>query len=88
MRQDRRYSFCGTQTSKRHKGVTRMKKAEYKKAVKRSVRIFAYVQVTAVRRQAVRLSKAKALALVVQVPDGDDVSATWASSEHRYLLVG
>lgn len=65
-----------------------MTKAEYTKAVRRATRVFAYIQVTETRRQAVRLSKVKAVGLVGQVPGGGQVNAEWADDDERYLLVG
>jgi len=60
---------------------------EYKRAVKQATRIFAYVKITDTRRQAMRVSKVRALELIRQV-DGDDVNAIWADDDHAFLLVG
>ena len=60
---------------------------EYRQAVKEAKRIFAYVKITDTRRQAMRVSKVKALELIRQV-NGDDVNATWADDDHTFLLVG
>lgn len=67
-----------------------MTKSEYERAVKSARCVFAYIQISGARRQAVQLSKVKAAALIGQVPDGDDVSATWASDDQQFrvLLVG
>ena len=43
-----------------------MTKKEYKTAVRKAKRIFGYVKITDQKRQAVQLSKAKALSLVQQ----------------------
>ena len=60
---------------------------EYRGAVKEAKRIFAYVKITATRRQAMRVSKVKALELIRQV-NGDEIEAAWASDDHTFLLVG
>ena len=60
---------------------------EYRQAVKEAKRIFAYVKITDTRRQAMRVSKVKALELIRQV-NGDEIEATWASDDHTFLLVG
>jgi len=65
-----------------------MTKKEYRQAVKQAQRIFGYVQITAERRQAVRLSKVKALDLIRQVDDDSEIGATWADDDHAFLLVG
>ena len=64
-----------------------MDNTEYRKAVKSAKRVFAYVQVTETRRQAMRVSKVKALELVRQV-NGGNVNAIWASDDHNFLLIG
>jgi len=65
-----------------------MTKKEYKTAVRKAKRIFGYVKITDQKRQAVQLSKAKALSLVQQVPDDAKVGAMWASEDQMFLLVG
>ena len=65
-----------------------MNKPEYRQAVKQARRIFGYVQISQTRRQAVRLSKAKALGLICQVDDDNAIAAMWADDDHAFLLVG
>lgn len=65
-----------------------MTKTEYRQAVKRAQRIFAYVHIAAKQRRPVRLSKAKALELLNRVPDDAQVDAMWASDDQAFLLVG
>ena len=64
-----------------------MDNKEYRQAVKQAQRIFVYVKVAETRRQALRVSKVKALELICQV-NGDEVNAIWASDDHNFLLVG
>lgn len=65
-----------------------MNKKEYARAIREAKRIFGYIRITETKRQAVRLSKVKALALVGQVTDDDTINAMWASDDQSFLLVG
>ena len=65
-----------------------MDKKEYRQAVKQARRVFGYVQISQTRRQAVRLSKVKALGLICQVDDDNAIAAMWADDDHAFLLVG
>ena len=65
-----------------------MTRAEYRRAVKQATRVFGYIQITAERRQAVPLSKIKALELIRQVPHNAQVDASWADDDQVFLLVG
>jgi len=65
-----------------------MDKKTYKQAVKEARAIFVYVAVSTSRRQALRVSKVKAIELVRQVDDGAKIGAIWASDDHNFLLVG
>lgn len=65
-----------------------MNKAQYLKACRKAKRVFGYIQITEARKQATRISKAKAAGLVSQVSDHDKIDAEWADDEHTFLLVG
>ena len=65
-----------------------MDKKEYRQAVRQAQRVFGYVQITATRRQATRLSKTRALDLIRQVDGDSEIGATWADDDHAFLLVG
>lgn len=65
-----------------------MDKATYLKAVRKAKRIFGYVQITDIRKQATRISKPKAAALVSQCAESDTIDAIWADGTEAFLLIG
>ena len=64
-----------------------MTKDEYRQAVKKSKRRFAYVAIARSMRP-ILLSRAKALKLVRLLPDDAEINAEWASEDEMFLLVG
>jgi len=59
---------------------------EFKKAVKASTKIRAFVQFSEARRASIRLSKKVAL-MATKTIHGD-IDAAWADEDHTILLIG
>jgi len=65
-----------------------MTKREYLRSVRRSRKIFGCIQITDTRMVPTKISKKKALELVSQISDDDEIHASWARNDNLYLLVG
>ena len=66
-----------------------MTKAEYRRAVRKSRRRFAYVAIAGSKSmRPIPLSRAKALKLVKLLPDDTEINAEWVSEDELFLLVG
>ena len=65
-----------------------MTKSEYLKSVRQAKKIFGYIQMTTKRPVPTKISKSKALALVSQIGDDDEIRASWAGDDKFFLLIG
>jgi len=65
-----------------------MTKREYLKSVKLSRKVFGCIRITDTRMVPTKISKKKAIELVSQISDDDEIYASWAHNDNRYLLVG
>ena len=61
---------------------------EYRRAVRQAKRILAFVRISDKRRNSVRISRAKALALPVLVKEDEKIDAVWIDDEQTILLIG
>lgn len=65
-----------------------MDRKTYLRAVKKAQIILCYVQVAENRRAHMKVSKAKARSLIINIDHSRDVHAEWADEEGGALLIG
>ena len=65
-----------------------MNKQECTKAIRKAYRIFGSIAIVKESHRQVRLSRAKALALIKTVPDDAELNAEWLDDDHRFLMIG
>jgi len=64
-----------------------MLKTRYLQAVHEAAGVFAYIEIAPGTKRLTRISKARAIKLVTQVPDFVDIDAQW-TDDHERLLIG